>query len=68
MRDWRLDDNGAGGRRLLLVDDEPSIWGSVKCLLETQGFDVTDAGSSAEALRLTLEAEIYADRERRTVT
>ena len=57
MRDWWPDDHGAG-RHLLLVDDELSIRGLMKCLLETEGFDVTDAGSSTEALRVLSGVDI----------
>ena len=38
--------------RILLVDDEPAIQRSVGPLLRARGYDVTIAGTGADALRL----------------
>jgi len=36
MRDWRPDGRRADGHHLLVVDEQPSIRGLVKCALETK--------------------------------
>ncbi len=40
------------GKRILLVDDEPSVRGSFRLLLEIDGHTVTEAINGAEALDL----------------
>jgi len=45
-------------RRLLVVDDEPSIRTLVKQVLEMEGFQITEAGSAREALRALEEHDI----------
>lgn len=45
-------------RRILVVDDEPTILLTMKAILEMNGFDVVTAASSAEA-KLRLEADSY---------
>ena len=45
-------------RRILVVDDEPSILLTMKAILEMNGFDVVTAASSAEA-KLRLKADSY---------
>ena len=45
-------------RRILLVDDEPTIRLTLKVILETNGYEVVPAVSSAEAKR-ALGAEQY---------
>jgi CheY-like chemotaxis protein len=40
------------GKRILLVDDEPSVRGSFRMLLEFDGHAVTEANDGAEALDL----------------
>jgi two-component system, cell cycle sensor histidine kinase and response regulator CckA len=41
-----------GTERILLVDDEPQVRESVKRLLMGQGYDVVEAGSANEAMRI----------------
>ena len=45
-------------RRILVVDDEPSILLTMKAILEMNGFDVVTAASAAEA-KLRLKADRY---------
>ena len=40
------------GKRILLVDDEPSVRGSFRMMLEIDGHTVTEANNGAEALDL----------------
>jgi two-component system OmpR family response regulator len=47
--------DGAGGQRILVVDDEPSIVDAVATALRYEGFEVREAGSGREAIEVTRE-------------
>ena len=49
--------NGSGGGRILVVDDEGSIVDAVATALRYEGFDVREASSGRDALRLVGEFE-----------
>jgi two-component system OmpR family response regulator len=49
--------NGAPSVRILVVDDEPSIVDAVSTALRYEGFDVSQAESGREALRVAGEVE-----------
>ena len=42
--------------RVLVVDDNEDVRGVIRCLLEDEGYDVTEAGNGAEALTRFAEA------------
>ncbi|MGO8932016.1 MAG: response regulator [Limisphaerales bacterium] len=45
------------GKRVLLVDDEPSIRGSFRMMLEIDGHTITEASNGAEALDLFTQGQ-----------
>ena len=45
-------ESGAAPRRILVTDDEPIIRIAVRRMLKRHGWDVTEAGSGAEAIQL----------------
>jgi two-component system, OmpR family, response regulator len=47
--------DGAGGQRILVVDDEPSIVDAVATALRYEGFEVREAASGREAIEVTRE-------------
>lgn len=47
-----MEQNIIRGKRLLLVDDEPSVRGSFRMMLEIDDHAVTEANNGAEALDL----------------
>ncbi|HET9110486.1 MAG TPA: response regulator [Ktedonobacterales bacterium] len=42
--------------RVLIVDDDPEIRGTLRVLLHEEGYEVSEAGDGAEALRLMFES------------
>src|SRR5438105_1751518 len=49
------EEPGAGGRRILVVDDEPNITDLVSTVLRYEGFEVEIATNGWDALRLVTE-------------
>ena len=43
------------GEHILIVDDEPAIQGTLRAVLEDEGYRVTTAGSGEEAVRLVTD-------------
>jgi len=43
------------GEHILVVDDEPAIQGTLRAVLEDEGYRVTTAGAGAEAIRLVTD-------------
>lgn len=48
---------GAGGRRVLVVDDEPQVRATVREALALEGYEVTEASNGQEALALLRTAQ-----------
>ena len=47
---------GMNGKRVLVVDDEPSIVDAVSTTLRYEGYEVTEASTGREALEAVEEA------------
>lgn len=47
----------AGTRRILVVDDDSLVRASLGAVLESEGFDVVDAGDGPAAIRATVQYE-----------
>jgi len=54
---WELTSNVMVQRRILIVDDEPSICEGVSAILIREGYDVRQAASGEEAVKLSCEEE-----------
>jgi CheY-like chemotaxis protein len=52
-----MEQNIIRGKRILLVDDEPSVRGSFRMMLEIDDHAVTEASNGAEALDLFIKGQ-----------
>ena len=52
-----MEQNIIRGKRILLVDDEPSVRGSFRMMLEIDDHAVTEANNGAEALDLFIQGQ-----------